>query len=286
MSIRSLPEAPSARLPNVSFELMPQALAAWDGSLRPSAAAQGDATISILDPIGADMLGDGVTAKRISAALRSIGEKPVTVVINSPGGDFFEGLAIYNLLRMHPKAVTVQILGIAASAASVIAMCGDDIQIAKAAMLMVHNSQWVAIGDRHVMTETATAMETFDKAMRGVYVDRTGQSDAAIGAMMDATTFISADQAVAKGFADELLDPDQVASDAKAALDQRPLAYRIEAALAAHGVPRAERRRLIKDFVEAKPGAGGDDDGKPGAADCAEGLAHLRAAAMSLNLAG
>jgi HK97 family phage portal protein len=90
-------------------------------------------TITILEPIGVDFFGNGVTAKRIAAALRAIGNQPVTVMINSPGGDFFEGLAIYNLLREHPKAVTVQVIGIAASAASVIAMAGDDIQIGKAA---------------------------------------------------------------------------------------------------------------------------------------------------------
>jgi ATP-dependent Clp protease protease subunit len=213
-----------------------------------AAAASDQDTISILEQIGADFFTDGVTAKRVSAALRSIGNKPVTVVINSPGGDFFEGLAIYNLLRNHPKAVTVQIIGIAASAAAVVAMAGDDIQIAKAGLLMVHNSQWFAIGDRHVMSETADQMATFDQAMRGVFVDRTGLTDKEVGALMDATTFLGSEEAIAKGFADELMPADAVGTDASAALHERPAAYRIEAALAKCGVPRADRRKLSRNL--------------------------------------
>lgn len=286
MSVRKLPALPALdRPPEAGFDLSPKALAAWDSGVT-AAAAKDENTISILEPIGVDFwTGEGVTAKRVNAALRSIGKKPVTVLINSPGGDFFEGLAITNLLRAHPAEVSVQILGVAASAAAVIAMAGDQIQIAKSGLMMVHNSQWVAIGDRHVMEETADTMAVFDKAMRTLFVDRTGLSDREVGALMDATTFFGAEEAIEKGFADELLEADQVESDPEASTGrERPVAYRIEAALAKHGVPRAERRRLIKEFVEATPSAG--PTGTPGAADCAEGMAHLRAAAMGLHLIG
>lgn len=84
-------------------------------------------------------MGEGVTAKRISAALRAIGEQDIVVNLNSPGGDMFEGLAIYNLLRAHSGKVTVNILGIAASAASIIAMAGDEIKMGRGAFLMIHN---------------------------------------------------------------------------------------------------------------------------------------------------
>ena len=87
-----------------------------------AAEADEGATISIYDVIGEDWwTGEGVTAKRIAAALRAIGKEPVTVAINSPGGDMFEGLAIYNLLREHEGEVNVKVLGLAASAGSVIA---------------------------------------------------------------------------------------------------------------------------------------------------------------------
>jgi len=283
MSKRNLPELPSGEArPSVGFDLAPKALAAWDASVT-AASAKDENTISILEPIGLDWwTGEGVTAKRISSALRAIGKKPVTVLINSPGGDLFEGLAIYNLLRAHSEEVTVQVVGIAASAASVVAMAGDTIQIAKAGLMMIHNCEWVAIGDRHVMSSAADDMEVFDQSMRGLYADRSGLAEKKVEAMMDATTFLNADTAIEQGFADELLPADQVESDPQASLSERPAAYRIEAALARHGVPRAERRKLIKDFLEVTPGA--DSSGMPGAADCAEGLAHLRAAAMRLNL--
>lgn len=157
-----------ARPNGVKFDLSPKALAHWDVGVQAKA---GDAVITILDPIGEDFLGNGVTAKRIAGALRAIGDKPVTVQINSPGGDFFEGLAIYNTLAQHTKPITVEVLGLAASAASVIAMAGDRIEMAKAAFLMIHNTQWVSIGDRHMMAETAAVMEKFDAVAAQLYAD-------------------------------------------------------------------------------------------------------------------
>jgi ATP-dependent Clp protease protease subunit len=103
MSLRSLPEARTfARLQNYQWDAPSDVLAKW--AQTPVATMQdGDTTISILDVIGEDFWsGDGVTANRISAALRSISNRDVTVRINSPGGDMFEGIAIYNLLRSHP----------------------------------------------------------------------------------------------------------------------------------------------------------------------------------------
>lgn len=167
MSLRQLPaiQIPAIKA-EIDFEIAPRALEAWT----PMAAAKGEDVISILEPIGETYDGRGVTVNRISAALRSIGDKPVTVQINSPGGNFFDGLAIYNLFRAHSRMVTVQIVGIAASAASVIAMAGDEIQIARAGMLMVHNAQWLAMGDRHAMQEAASIFAGF--AERGLVTIR------------------------------------------------------------------------------------------------------------------
>ncbi|EOG9562751.1 head maturation protease, ClpP-related [Salmonella enterica subsp. enterica serovar Newport] len=116
----------------------------WNGGIK--AAATDDNSISVFDVIGQDYWGEGVTAKRIAGALRAMNGADVTVNINSPGGDMFEGLAIYNLLREYQGKVTVKVLGIAASAASVIAMAGDDIQIGRGAFLMIHNCWVVAMG--------------------------------------------------------------------------------------------------------------------------------------------
>lgn len=88
-----------------------------------------------------------------------MGGENVTVNINSPGGDMFEGLAIYNLLREYSGKVTVKVLGIAASAASIIAMAGDEIQIGRGAFLMIHNCWIVMIGNRHDLAKAAIDIE-------------------------------------------------------------------------------------------------------------------------------
>src|SRR5699024_8434789 len=98
----------------LTFKTPENALAKWNSSLR--AVSSDDATITIYDEIGEDIFGEGVTAKRIGGALRNIGDNPATVLINSPGGNVFEGLAIYNLLKNHSQPVTVKVVGLAASA--------------------------------------------------------------------------------------------------------------------------------------------------------------------------
>ncbi|KLB48562.1 peptidase, partial [Xanthomonas euvesicatoria] len=104
----------------------------------------------------------GVTARRVAGALRAMGKGPVTVNVNSPGGDMFEGLAIYNLLREHDGEITVKVLGLAASAASIIAMAGDTVQIARAGFLMIHNAWVMAVGNRNDLIEVADTLKPFD----------------------------------------------------------------------------------------------------------------------------
>ncbi|EPW3148551.1 ATP-dependent Clp protease proteolytic subunit, partial [Enterobacter hormaechei] len=98
MSKKQLPAAPAGRpCARVTCETLPSAMERWDGGIK--AAATDDNSISVFDVIGQDYWGEGVTAKRIAGALRAMNGADVTVNINSPGGDMFEGLAIYNLLR-------------------------------------------------------------------------------------------------------------------------------------------------------------------------------------------
>lgn len=282
MTMRALPAltVPQPKA-DVRFDYHPQARERWDRAITHTA-RQDENTISILEPIGVDFWsGEGVTAKRVAAALRSIGDKPVTVLINSPGGDFFEGLAIYNMLREHPKEVTVQILGIAASAASTIALAGDTIQIAKAGLVFVHNTQWFAAGDRHVMQQAADDMAKFDEVAAGLVADRAGVDSKQAHKWMDAETFFTGEGAVEAGLADELLPRDAARNpEASGVL---PPAYRFEALLEKHGVPRAERRAAMREFLEVKPGAD-PDNGMPGATDFAEATAHFQAEAMRLSL--
>lgn len=223
---------------------------------------RGDNVITIFDIIGEDWwTGEGITAKSVSKQLRAIGG-PVEVQINSPGGDVFEGFAIYNVLREHPYPVSIKVLGMAASAASVIAMAGDTIECGASAFIMIHNCWVMAVGNRHDMRETADYLEPFDQALRAVYVARTGQSEADISKWMDAETYMSGSVAVERGFADSLLAADQVTVDPKArASDKEVNAVRsMEHMLMASGLTRTQARERLAQVKGAKPPAPQQDE--------------------------
>lgn len=253
MSLRQLPRADLSRViarPHaLTFDAPSDALERFT----PFAAAKDQDTISILEQIGSDWFGEGVTAKRIAGALRAIGDKPVRVDINSPGGDFFEGLAIYNMLADHPAKVTVRVLGIAASAASIIAMAGDEIEMGAGSFLMIHNAWAVAIGNQNDLRDAADMLAPFDASMASLYAARTGMSEKAAAALMDAETWISAHDAVAQKFADSVINlPDPPADSTSKA---RAAQARLDALLAKSGTPRAERRRLIREVKSDTPSA-------------------------------
>jgi ATP-dependent protease ClpP protease subunit len=262
MSKKSLPGAPEGRpCAAVSSYLQPRALDRWNTGVRAAADKDEERTISVYDVIGQDYWsGEGVTAKRVSAALRSMGKGPVTVNVNSPGGDMFEGLAIYNLLREHDGEVTVKVLGLAASAASIIAMAGDTVQIARAGFLMIHNAWVMVVGNRNDLIEVADTLKPFDAAMASIYAARTGQDVKAMGKLMDNESWIGGEAAVEDGFADELLPSDQVQKGAGKA--NASAVRRIEAALRASGMPKSEAVRLISEFKSSAgdPAGGGEGD--------------------------
>lgn len=263
MSLKNLPAAPEGRpCAKVTSELSPAALERWDGGIK--AANSSDNTISIFDVIGSDYWGEGVTANRIAGALRSMNGEDVTVSINSPGGDLFEGLAIYNQLREYSGKVTVKVLGIAASAASIIAMAGDDVQIGRGAFLMIHNCWVYAVGNRHDLARAAQDMEPFDRAMQDIYSARSGLDAATVSGMMDNETYIGGNDAVEKGFADRLLSADEISDG-----DESPAAAlrKLDALLAKANTPRSERRKLLKSLSASTPGATDNHQGKPSATD-------------------
>lgn len=281
MTIRNLPGAPEGRPRSaVRWEISARAFARWDAGVR---AAEADRTISIYDVIGYDYwTGDGVTAKRIAGALRSLGPGPVTVNVNSPGGDLFEGLAIYNLLREHDGEVTVKVLGLAASAASIIAMAGDTIQIARAGFLMIHNTWVVALGNRNDLREMSEWLEPFDAAMADIYVARTGKNADEIGKLMDVESWFGGSAAIESGFADELLPSDQVTQgDAKAAV---AAVRRIEASLRAAGMPKSEAVRLISELKSGAGDPSGSGAGDPADRDGVDAVALQSTAAIAASL--
>jgi ATP-dependent protease ClpP protease subunit len=250
MSLRNLPEARTFQRPqNFQWDAPSDVLAKW-AEMAPVAAGTDDTTISMFDVIGEDFwTGSGVTAKRISAALRSIGDQDVTVKINSPGGDMFEGIAIYNLLRAHKAKVTIEVLGWAASAASIIAMAGDEIRMGLGTFMMVHNAWGVVVGNRHDMRDAADLFDGFDSAIADIYEARTGMKRANIEALMDAETFMGPSQAVKNGFADIVDDGiEQPEGDAKN-MDRGLMARRqTEAALARAGFSRQTRSEMFSEM--------------------------------------
>jgi ATP-dependent protease ClpP protease subunit len=240
------------------------ALDRWDPKVK--AASDDMASISIYEVIGEDpWTGGGVTVKRIDAALRSVGDKDVVVNINSPGGDVFEGIAIYNRLREHRGMVHVKILGLAASAASVIAMAGDHVEIGASSFLMIHNTWVLAVGNRHDMREIADFLEPFDQALADVYTARSGQEIGKVKAAMDSETWFNGSQAVALGYADALLPADAIetSEDVPAEEDGIKALRRAEAALC-HEMPRSAARDLLNK-IKGKPDAA--QDAKPDAGD-------------------
>lgn len=266
--MRNLPAAPTTKPHSrIKTDLSLRALESWNPALKLSASKEND--IGIFDVIGDDFWGEGVTAKRIAGALRTIGaENPVTVNINSPGGDLFEGLAIYNLLREHKGDVTVRVMGLAASAASIIAMAGNSIEISRAGFLMIHNAWVLAMGNRQDLMEIAEYLEPFDRAMGSIYEARTGKDTASIESMMDKETWIGGEDAIKQGFADDYLPADQIEEDTRAEAP-KIAARKIDLALAKTGMPRTERRGLLNELKSSTHDAAGT-----GTHDAAEGGTH------------
>ena len=148
--------------------------------------------------------GDEVTPGLFRDELQSC-EGDITVWINSPGGDVFAAAQIYNMLMEYPGNVDVRIDGIAASAASVIAMAGNKVSMSPVAMMMIHNPMTVAMGDKKVMQQAIDMLDEIKESIINAYELKTGQSRTKIAHMMDAETWFNAKKAVELGFADDIL---------------------------------------------------------------------------------
>ena len=258
----------------------------WKAGIRMDG-GEAENVIPILGVIG-DFWGEGATAASIMRQLKAIGDKPVTVLINSPGGNFFEGQAIYNLLRQHKGEVTVNILGVAGSAASVVAMAGDRIQMPKTAWLFIHNTTAGIDGTKDDHWSLGDDMEKFDQASADLYAARSGHPVLDIVAMMDPGSFLSGVECVEKGFADSLIDEPAVEQGAASRVEVR---QRLDILLSRAGMKRGERRAFVSQLFASKPGAVGNgtpsaaDDGKPGASVAASELSEALSG-LSKNLDG
>ncbi|MDT3766566.1 Clp protease ClpP [Gleimia hominis] len=147
---------------------------------------------------------DDVTP-RIFASELNAGSGPVTIWLNSPGGDVVAAAQIYNMLIDYPGTVTVNIDGIAASAASVIAMAATKVAMSPVSMLMIHNPATMAVGDKDELARAMSMLDSVKESILNAYQEKTGMSRAKLSKLMDAETWMDARAAIDMGFADELL---------------------------------------------------------------------------------
>nr|WP_313068381.1 ClpP-like prohead protease/major capsid protein fusion protein [Atlantibacter hermannii] len=168
---------------------------------RMQASADSEAEIYIYDEIGYW----GVTAKQFVANLKALGDiTHIKLHINSPGGDVFDGIAIFNALKFHGAAITVYIDGLAASMASVIAMVGNPVIMPENTMLMIHKPWGFAGGDADDMRDYADLLDKVESVLIPAYAAKTGKSHDEIAAMLEDETWLTGEECLAQGFADQV----------------------------------------------------------------------------------
>lgn len=222
--------------------------------------------------------GDPITAEMVARRLSWAEGAPVTVYINSQGGSMLEGQAIYNLLKQYSGHVTVKIIGIAASAASLIAMGGDEIEIAPNGTLMIHNAMCPWFGNRHDFAALVENLKVFDNSMAKIYQEKTGLAIDELLAYMDKETYFNAQEALQKGFVHRIFEENAlpVLEGTGVALAAR---VKVDSLLAQLGLQPDERLALLSavqgggSHVESSQ-SDGDGDG-----------VDLSLLAMQLNLA-
>ena len=155
---------------------------------------------------------DDVTPQLFKEELNS-GNGDITVWINSPGGDCVAAAQIYNMLIDYKGNVTVKIDGIAASAASVIAMAGTKVLMSPVSMMMIHNPMTIAMGDKADMEKAIEMLSEVKESIMNAYEIKTGLSRAKISHLMDAETWMNANKAMELGFIDDVLSREEVSDD-------------------------------------------------------------------------
>ncbi|MAM87561.1 MAG: hypothetical protein CME36_09685 [unclassified Hahellaceae] len=192
---------------------------------------------------------DGNDALSIVTELESLNSEALTVRIHSGGGSIMEGLAIYNRLKQSSAFVTVQIDGIAASMASVVAMAGDKVTMPSNGFLMVHKPWLLSAGNADELRKSADTLDSFEDSLIHAYTTKTGMPEAEIREMLSAETWINAAQALEMGFIDEISD----AMEAAASIDLKAFNNVPDALLkAAHQTPAALPAKHSKEPIMAK----------------------------------
>lgn len=259
MTVKKLPLFTNFELPERFDVVMDgERLKDWKPELDlANAAADGSTVIEIFDAIGADPFFGGVGSRQVAAQLR--GAEAVTVNINSPGGSYMEGVAIFNMLVQHNGKVTVNVLGQASSAASIVAMAGDDVNMAPASVIFVHNVHADVYGDRNDLADVVDLLTKLDASLGAIFVAATGQSARKIAELLDEQTTLTAEEAVKLGFADKVLAAGAVTSNTRFKNEAQTIRAdrMIEFALRNQfpGLSRGTFLEVKNAFREGKPGA-------------------------------
>lgn len=166
------------------------------------------------DIVSEEWFANEVTAPGFKQQLDELGNvSEIDVHINSSGGNVFEGHAIYNMLKMHKAKINIYIDALATSIASVIAMSGDTIFMHKNSFLMIHNSWIMTVGNAKELRDTADLLDKTDEASNQAYLDRAlNISEEELKELLDAETWLTASEALEKGFIDEILEPNEIAA--------------------------------------------------------------------------
>lgn len=184
----------------------------------------GMTNITIYGVIGNSWFSDSFSASDIDSALNNAGDNDVTINLNSPGGDAFDGIAIYNRLKRHKGKVTVHVDGWACSAASIIAMAGDEVIMETGSMMMIHEASTFAWGTKQDLRKEADVLEQLEQGIVDIYQTKSTLEREDIVEKVDAETWMSARTAVEYGFADKATgvkvdDPEEILNTSKSRED-------------------------------------------------------------------
>lgn len=177
-------------------------------------AGKDEAEVYIYDAIvSGDGFFGGVPSEQFVKDLADIEASTIRVRINSPGGDVFSAMTIHGALQRHPARVVAHIDGLAASAATFVALAADEVRMAKGGFFMIHNAHAFAGGDARTMRDLADLLDKVTGSIRDIYTERTGSSDEDVQALMDAETWFTAAEAKEAGFVDVVEDGKSVKAE-------------------------------------------------------------------------
>lgn len=222
------------------------------------ARSESEADVLIYEQIGEDFWGDGISAKRLVQDLATLDVERINLRINSPGGNAFDGQAIYNALVRHPATVTTYIDGVAASIASVIALAGERVVMAENALFMIHDPWGIAVGNVEDMMKMADLLDKCADTLVTVYARKSPRDRAELRDAMRDETWFSAAEAAEWGFVDEVEEPVQAAALSR--FDLKSLGFRnVPAALLGRAedtdtAPRS-REEQGAEYAEERPAA-------------------------------